>query len=343
MIRDEAMREKIKSLWKLCFNDSDEFTDMYFRLRYSNEVNIAIQSGEEVIAALQILPYPMTFGKSEIKTGYVSGACTHPDYRNRGAMRELLSQAFTRMLHNDMSISTLIPAEPWLFGYYAGMGYVPVSTYSSPTFTASEVTIADKTALPNTINDYQEESYRYLNRKLRERPYCIQHTETDFRVILADLQLGKGCAYTLKQGDKITALAIVYPAGSTWQAGEIVAETPGMYPLLLQRICEQLNIPSIRVISPSETEPTPQVLGMARIINAKTILQRYAAEHPELKMSIALTDPQISANNGYYYLNNGKCISSAKRLPGSHLALTVGELAEKILSPSNPYMSLMLN
>lgn len=73
MIRGEAMREKIKSLWKLCFNDSDEFTDMYFRLRYSNEVNIAIQSGEEVIAALQILPYPMTFGKSEIKTGYVSG------------------------------------------------------------------------------------------------------------------------------------------------------------------------------------------------------------------------------------------------------------------------------
>ena len=111
------MREKVKNLWKLCFNDSDEFTDMYFRLRYSNDVNIAIQSGEEVIAALQMLPYPMTFGKNEIKTGYVSGACTHPDYRNRGAMRELLSQAFTRMLHNDMAVSTLIPAEPWLFGY----------------------------------------------------------------------------------------------------------------------------------------------------------------------------------------------------------------------------------
>lgn len=46
-------------------------------------------------------------------------------------------------------------------------------------------------------------------------------------------------------------------------------------------------------------------------------------------MSIALTDSQISANNGYYYLNNGKCISSAKRLPGSHLALTVGELTER--------------
>lgn len=95
------MREQVKKLWKLCFNDSDEFTEMYFRLRYNNEVNIAIQSGEEVIAALQILPYPMTFGGKEISTGYVSGACTHPDYRNRGAMRELLSQAFARMQQTE--------------------------------------------------------------------------------------------------------------------------------------------------------------------------------------------------------------------------------------------------
>ena len=109
------------------FNDSDEFTDMYFRLRYSNDVNIAIQSGEEVIAALQMLPYPMTFGKNEIKTGYVSGACTHPDYRNRGAMRELLSQAFTRMLHNDMAVSTLIPAE---LGYSGTMPAWATHPYS---------------------------------------------------------------------------------------------------------------------------------------------------------------------------------------------------------------------
>ena len=40
---------------------------------------------------------------------------------------------------------------------------------------ASEVTIANETAVLNKINDYQEESYRYLNRKLRERPYCIPY------------------------------------------------------------------------------------------------------------------------------------------------------------------------
>ena len=94
------IREKVKNLWKLCFNDSEEFTELYFRLRYNNDINIAIQSGEEVIAALQMLPYPMTFEGEDIHTAYISGACTHPDYRNRGVMHELLSQAFARMLHN---------------------------------------------------------------------------------------------------------------------------------------------------------------------------------------------------------------------------------------------------
>ena len=109
------IREKVKNLWKLCFNDSEEFTELYFRLRYNNDINIAIQSGEEVIAALQMLPYPMTFEGEDIHTAYISGACTHPDYRNRGVMHELLSQAFARMLHNNVALSTGTAGVPTVY------------------------------------------------------------------------------------------------------------------------------------------------------------------------------------------------------------------------------------
>ena len=97
------MREKVKKLWKLCFNDNDEFVDMYFNLRYNSEVNVAIESGDEVIAALQMLPYPITFHGNSVPTAYISGACTHPDYRSRGVMRELLSQAFGRLMASIQS------------------------------------------------------------------------------------------------------------------------------------------------------------------------------------------------------------------------------------------------
>ena len=149
------IREKVKNLWKLCFNDSEEFTELYFRLRYNNDINIAIQSGEEVIAALQMLPYPMTFEGEDIHTAYISGACTHPDYRNRGVMHELLSQAFARMLHNNVALSTLIPAEPWLFDYYGRSGYAPVFRYAEETFIASGTPTADTgllwKCLPNIL------------------------------------------------------------------------------------------------------------------------------------------------------------------------------------------------
>ena len=69
----------------------------------------------------------MTFEGEDIHTAYISGACTHPDYRNQGVMHELLSQAFARMLHNNVALSTLIPAEPWLFDYYGRSGYAPYS------------------------------------------------------------------------------------------------------------------------------------------------------------------------------------------------------------------------
>ena len=70
------IKEQVKALWKICFDDSEEFVEMYFRLRYKTEVNVAIQSGDEVISALQMLPYPMTFGGETVQTSYISGACT---------------------------------------------------------------------------------------------------------------------------------------------------------------------------------------------------------------------------------------------------------------------------
>lgn len=85
------IKEQVKALWKICFDDSEEFVEMYFRLRYKTEVNVAIQSGDEVISALQMLPYPMTFGGETVQTSYISGACTHPFPKQRGHARAFIT------------------------------------------------------------------------------------------------------------------------------------------------------------------------------------------------------------------------------------------------------------
>lgn len=347
------MREKVRKLWKLCFNDSKEFVDMYFRLRYNNDVNVAIESGNEVIAALQMLPYPMTFCGNEVATAYISGACTHPDYRSRGVMRELLSQAFGRMYRNDIAFSTLIPAEPWLFDYYARTGYVTAFRYGKRTFTLPADGKDSFSPVPptgiawkfQTFTDYNEDIYCYLNRKMQERPCCLQHTEADFRVVLADLELSEGYIFTLSDELGIAALAVAYPddTSSILHIGELLSDTPEAERLLFTYICRSMQTEILHIVMPLAKGQPAFDLGMIRIIQAKPVLQLYAATHPEEEMNIDLVDDQLSANNGYYYLNKGKCMYSHKRIPGAHERLTIGQLTAKVFSAEQAYMSLMLN
>ena len=67
-----TVKEQVKALWRICFQDSEEFIDLYFRLRYKNEVNAVIQNGDKVVSALQMLPYPMTFCGKTVQTSYIS-------------------------------------------------------------------------------------------------------------------------------------------------------------------------------------------------------------------------------------------------------------------------------
>lgn len=335
-------KEQIKSLWRLCFDDSEEFIEMYFQLRYKNEINVVVRSGNEVISALQMIPYPMSFCGKAVPTSYISGACTHPDFREKGAMKQLLSQAFSKMLQDEVLFSTLIPAEPWLFDYYARMGYAPVFHYSTKTITLPEF-IPAKEINVSTASEYQEEIYQYVNRRLSERSCCIQHTPDDFQVIMADLSVSSGVLLVARRENEICGLAVIYKRNEHIIINELLAETKDAEYSLLHAIKEYTGNNQMIQLLPPTAELPQQSLGMARIINAKEVLQLYASAFPEDEMQIELFDKQLSVNNGYYYLCKGKCMYSTERLPGAHIQMNISELTSRILLSLQPYMSLMMN
>lgn len=336
------MKEQIKQLWKLCFNDSDAFTDLYFDLRYNDDINLALTNGTQAVAALQMLPYPMTFAHGTIETSYISGACTHPAYRNRGLMRQLLQQAHARMWSKGIQLSTLIPAEEWLFGYYARSGYAPVFTYCEEQMACAPGLPLPPVRLQYTC-EFSDDIYAYLNHGLHARPNCIQHSEADFRVILADLRLSGGTVCTLRTDSRITALAVAYPRDNGWYFGELVADNDEALRQLVRQFCQDYSLAFVARQMPADCRPAAIPLGMARIIRAHDMLQRYAAAHPDCELHIALTDNELEANNGYYDLHDRLCTKNARQLSDNCLALTIGQLAEKICSTPAPYMSLMLN
>lgn len=336
------MKEKVKELWKLCFDDSDRFIEIYFNSRYSDEINIAIESEGQVISALQMIPYPMTFSNHTIPTSYISGACTHPDFRGKGIMSRLLSQAFAQMLRKGESLSTLIPAEPWLFDYYERMGYAPVFGYATETVTATD-TIPSKDIVVTVISEYQEDIYSYLNRKLSERPCCIQHTITDFKAIIADLAVSNGTLFVARKSHEIVGIAITYKEDDCILINELLADNEDAEQSLLYSIYQLTGCKHFTRLMPPTDAPSKHTLGMARIINAKEILQLYAAAFPDDEMQLELHDEQVSANDGYYYLHQGICTFSATRISDTYTQVSIRELTSKLLTPLKPYMSLMMN
>ena len=328
-------KEKVKALWQLCFDDNEEFVEMYFRLRYKNEINIAIESGDEIVSALQMIPYPMTFCGDTVQTSYISGACTHPDFRGNGVMRELLSQAFAKMLRNGMYFSTLIPAEPWLFDYYTRMGYASVFQYSVKEITVPEFIPSKEITVTSEVG-CQKEVYEYLNSKLSGRTCCIQHSFEDFQVVMADLILSDGILVTARSENQINGLAIVYRRDKQLIISELFAETKDAEHSLLHHIKQFTGCRYMTQLLPPEKEQTQYPLGMARIINAKEVLQLYASAFPEDEMQLEVSDKQLSVNNGYYYLCNGKCMYSTERLPGAHIPMNISELTGRIFQALQP-------
>ena len=172
---------EVRQMWKTCFNDSDEFTDLYFSEKYTNENTLIYFEGDKAVASLQMQPYRFNFCGTEIPVAYISGACTLPEYRHRGLMGKLLLEAFNLMREREIPLSILIPAEAWLYDYYAQYGYETV-------FEAEKKEIPLKEIIAKSNGD-MDAAYSVFNELFRNKDFCIQKTKADFITIVKDAEL----------------------------------------------------------------------------------------------------------------------------------------------------------
>lgn len=179
-----------RQLWQTVFADSEAFVDLYFTRVYRAERNVCCLIDRRVAAALQTLPYTMLYHGSLIRTAYISGVATHPDYRGRGVGGNLMRQAHFRLYHSGCVFASLIPAEPWLYGWYARCGYAQVITCTRPPADPTVTGFAD------------------FDRAQRERPCILLHDADGYDVIREDIRLS-GRGYTPPPADIPAMLRVI--------------------------------------------------------------------------------------------------------------------------------------
>ena len=336
------VKEEVKALWKCCFSDGDDFVDLYFSMRFKEEINRVVVKDGRVVSALQAIPYPMTFYAREINTAYISGACTHPDFRGHGVMKQLLKEAHRRMYEEGIFLSTLIPAESWLREYYAKSGYGACFYYGRTAVELSGLEALDSKCEVEVCENAEAETYDYFNAKMRQRPNCIQHTLEDYRVILADMRLGGGLVMVARQEGEITGLAFCVEENAVPVIQEMLYTTPIAKDMLCRKVLSAYGTEHLEYIHPIK-DSSPIFLGMARIISVKGMLSLYAETHPGESFSCHLDgDEAIPENNGYYAIENGEC-TVGRLSEREYKEYTLESLVQKLFQAEQPYMSLMLN
>lgn len=343
-----SMREQVRQLWKMCFHDTDDFIELYFRMRYADEINSAIEMDGQVVAALQRIPYPMTCFGAVAPAAYISGACTHPSYRERGLMRKLLADAHRQMYAEGVCFSTLIPAEEGLKAYYARSGYVPCFRQQVKLLTACSLPVDNsKSVLEinqiDLLKTLPEKIVSFACEQGYQQPCSIQHTPEDWLVIVADHRLDGGEAFVGKDAEgNIRAWVLCKYQRGELTVKELLADTEEAELQMLRTLFQHYGVSALYRVLPAGPDEG-YALGMVRLIRVEEVLRLYAVRYPDRCLALEVTgDEAIPGNNGCYVLEQGTCRKS--RIAGrDYESFTLSELTEHLFAGECPVMNLMLN
>ena len=377
---NDRIKNETRVLWDKCFSEEDKrFVDFYFEKRYNENDNIFIEKDGKVVSALQLISYPFSYYGKTIGCSYLSGCCTDPDYRSQGLMNDLIIKALKQAKNNGACFAALIPASESLFNYYAGTNFVTTFDYSRIRINLSQqVNETTSQQVSNSvISDFQHlmansqqpssdfyEVYEYFNNKMRARNCCIQHNEYDFKVITDDLELFDNHLLVARYGEDICGLAFCYLRNGEIYIKDVFAESSVIFSDLISaagkmtkgesqksKVSESV---SINILVPPVAGQKTHRLGMARLIDAETMLRLYAMSHPKMKMEISLVDTILPENNGTYYINNGTLdkknsigtnVVDIEQLTQALFGYKTETLPEKLKAFNNQaaFMSLMLD
>lgn len=230
---------QIIALWKECFPDNNEFFDWYFANQYHAENTLVYECDGIISAILQRLPYQI---KNIGQVSYIYGACTHPNYRRKGIMAELIKYSAEIDLSLDIIASILIPREESLFQYYKNFGYKAAFRIYHKTYQKQNLPLnlynfreCTKNDIP-TINHLYESVLGNSNYVLRDSNYWKKQ-------ITMFLDLG-GDVFCLEHDDTILAYAFVWNDSPVY-IQELLGINDEVNQILCSAILEHNNLEAI--------------------------------------------------------------------------------------------------
>ena len=127
-------------LYNVCFPGEEEYCEKFFDLVWRPENTLVYRTDGKIVSMIQMFELTLTDGVFEYSAYYIFGAATHPDYRGRSIMRELISES--ERINCDKDFSVLIAASEGLKTFYGRLGYNVGFSFAKDVINAGNYDIA---------------------------------------------------------------------------------------------------------------------------------------------------------------------------------------------------------
>ena len=282
MIRDPRLPAMMR-LWQDTFGDSDAFVRLFFTRVYRPQNALTLSRDGRLAAMLHIVPYRLRVGRRTLPAAYICGVSTRPEARGQGLMTALMRRALRTMRRRGFALTTLIPAEPWLFDVYARLGYVhPIQTCDERIATADlPLAPPDVRIAPCTDARF----YAAFDRLERRRPCAILHTARDFDTIRLDCESDGGrVLVALADGRPAGFLFAAPEEGGVVRVKELLAEDADTETALLRAAATRHGATQLRIRRPPQPDRPSQPYGLAARLDDRLS----AADIDRLHMALML-------------------------------------------------------
>lgn len=345
LLTPEEIKNQTRQLWRECFDDSEAFTDIYFADKYTDEHNLTVRHNGQVVAAMQLLPYRLTFYGNVQHAGYVSGLCTLPDHRHRGYATNLLHEAHRRLFRQGATLSFLIPSNEEMRKFYERPehGNYWTSTYRQELpLDVSHDGHFDKIEVSRP-DEWPQELYVFYHRLTAELPFMVHPSEPDFFAALEAADLEDGYVLVARRKRRMVGfcLAVKEPNGRVYVRTLAISE-PAARAAFVDYLCRTCEVDQVfrRFGTPGSLKNTTPY-AMARVINVPRFLGSIAASHPGFQLHIGVDcDLDIPENNGWYRVEQGKVRLTDLQPPS---IVTPGGLAAMFMAAQPMVMDMLLD
>ncbi len=345
LLSPEEIKNQTRDLWRTCFNDSEDFMDIYFEDKYTDASNLTIRHDGQVVSAMQLLPYRMTFYGSVQHVGYMSGLATLPDYRGRGYAANLLHEAHRRLFAQGATLSFLIPQDDKVRSYYErpehGAYWTAVYRQELP-LDISQDGAFDKIEI-NRPDEWGQDLYVYYHRLTMQLPFMVHPSENDFFAALEAADLEDGYILVARRKRRMVGfcLAVKEPNGKVYIRTLAITEA-ATRAAFVDYLCRECGVEQVyrRFCLPGSLKGS-QPYAMARVINVPRFLSAIAVQNPGFQIHIGVDgDLAIPENNGWYIVENGT-VRLTDIKPDS--IVTPGGLAAMFMAAQPIVMDLLLD